>query len=518
MALWTCFLIICLLQALALGDVGFDMFFKTNLAEMSDSPLVYDRPLPSWLRGSLIRNGVGRFEIGNRHVTTTLDAYAKLSKWTFNNNSVGPTTTFSTKFVQSDSYTQSVAAGDIKPYMMLAPVEPPFEPWQTLQSMRLGADNMNVNVFNYGGKGNNSEGFVITSDYWNVYGIDPHTLGTRKPIKPKTPNAPFYDKMIVLGCSHSLPEHGTKNYITFLTLASAVPGLKSRYYIYRATSDEDREQIAEIEADKASYMHSFALTKNYMILVTTTLFFDLEKVYTTFNPSDALQYDPNAPVVFHTVNLKTGFVESYQTENFFFLHHMNSFENELGELVIDLVTYQNGYAMNIMNLKKLVNATTRSWFQPPLIKRFTLNIPKKTIDVSTFDNLTPNLPYTSKFDFPTINENFRFEKYCYVYGVVYAVNGSDFLDMALVKKDVCTGKTDKAWYKKGSYFNEAFFVPRPGGVEEDDGVVLVDILDTVTKTSAMVVFDAKTMTIISTAQLPTNNPFGTHGRFFPEIV
>jgi carotenoid cleavage dioxygenase-like enzyme len=138
--------------------------------------------------------------------------------------------------------------------------------------------------------------------------------------------------------------------------------------------------------------------------------------------------------------------------------------------------------------------------------------------VNTFPDLTVNVPYASTLDFPTINEDFRFKKYCFIYGVVYAVNGSDFLDMALVKKDICTGKEDKAWYKKGNYFNEAFFVPRPGSSEEDDGVLLVHVIDTNTQESAMVIFDAKTLEITSKALLPTTNPFGTHGRFFPEVV
>ena len=456
--------------------------------------------------------------MGKRHVTTALDAYAKLSKWTFDNNTLTNSARFSTKFVMSNSYNKSLAAGDIVPYMMLAATDPPFEPWQAMESIVYGADNMNANVFNYGGQGGNSDGYVITSDFWNSYGIDPRTLDVRKPIKPPVPGAPTYDKMIVLGSAHSLPEYGTKNHITFVSLASAIPGLKSKYVFYRATSDEDREQIAEIEVDKISYIHSFALTKNYMILVCSPLFIDPMRIFRTLSPEDAMAWEPNTGAQFHTVNLKTGFVDSFVSENFFFLHHINSFESEVGELVIDLVTYRNGDAMDIMDLKNLQNATTRSIFKPPLIKRYTLNMASRTIGISTFDDLTPNVPYASKMDFPTINEKYRFENYCYVYGVVYGVNGSDFLDMALVKKDLCTGKMDKAWYKEGSYFNEAFFVPRPGAIEEDDGVLLVDVLDTKTKESALVIFDAKTLKISTSALLPTNNPFGTHGRFFPEIV
>lgn len=37
-------------------DPGFDTFFTTNLEEMLDVPIQFDKPLPSWLRGTLVRS------------------------------------------------------------------------------------------------------------------------------------------------------------------------------------------------------------------------------------------------------------------------------------------------------------------------------------------------------------------------------------------------------------------------------------------------------------------------------
>lgn len=449
--------------------------------------------------------------MGGRKFTTALDAYAKLTKFTFTGSN--STALFSTRFVHSDSYTRSVAANDIVPYMMLGSTDPPFNPFQIIQSMLNGADNMNVNVFNYG-DGNGGDGYVLTNDFWNIYHIDAKSLDTIGPVKPNVPGAPKYDQQIVIGCAHSLPENGTDNHITFVSLASAIPGLKSMYFLYRATDVHTREQIAEITVDSISYMHSFGLTQNHVILIAHPFFIDPTKIFRTFKAADGFVWNPNKSTKFYITDLKTGFVKTVATENFFFLHQINSFEDELGNIVVDICTYKNGDAMNIMDMKTLRNATGRAMFRKPTIKRYTIDPVHENVDVTTFQD---SVKYASNLDFPTINENYRYRKYCYVYGVVYTYNTTDFLDMALVKKDLCTGKRDAVWYKPGSYFNEAWFEARPGATEEDDGVLLVDVIDSLTGASQMVVFDAGTLTIATAANLPTNNPFGTHGRFFKGV-
>ena len=36
-------------------DPGFDLFFSTNLEEMLDVPIYFEKPLPAWLHGTLVR-------------------------------------------------------------------------------------------------------------------------------------------------------------------------------------------------------------------------------------------------------------------------------------------------------------------------------------------------------------------------------------------------------------------------------------------------------------------------------
>ena len=454
--------------------------------------------------------------MSRRSVTNALDGYAKLSKFTF--DGANGKAQFSTRFVYSDWYKQSLATNDIVPFLLLGPVSPPFDLVQEMEMMKNGVDNMNVNVFNFGDDVN--EGFTIVSDYWKTYEINPHNLTTTRPVTPPLPGVNPLESMITLGTGHPLPEYGTSNHITFASVVNPIPNSKSVIKIMRITSATERQHIADIEVDLISYMHSFGLTKNFAVIFAQPLFINPMKMVRTMNPMNGMEWVDDQSTMIYVVNLKTGFVKTYKTENMFFLHAINAFENEMTEIVVDLCTYEDGDALHMMDITKLQNATTRSWFKHPEIKRYRINLQSGIVEIETFNdqNSKNSIRKASTLDFPTINENYRHIDYCFVYGVVYGANTSDFLDMALVKKDLCTGEQDKIWYSKGSYFNEAWFVPAPGGTDEDDGILIVDILDVDKKQASLVMFHAKTMTVINSAVLPVSNPFGTHGRFFNNVV
>ena len=419
--------------------------------------------------------------------------------------------------IYSDSYKEAIKNNDIAPYVILDKVDPPFDILQELEAIKNGPDNMNLNVFNFGDK--DKPGFVVVSDYWNVYEIDPYTLDTLGGIHPPIDGVNPLQQAILLGTAHPLPEYGTNNYVTFVTVASPVPELKSKHILMRTTSAGGRKQIAAIEVDKASYMHSFAVTPNYAVIFAVPLYINPMAMLKSFEPLDAFQWIPTEVTKLHVVNLKSGQVKTLETENTFFLHIVNAYESSLfsNEIVIDVSTYKDTFELHQMSLANLRNATQRAVSANATLKRYTLNLDKNDVSVYTYEPLS-GIPFVNNLDFPTINENFRSKKYCYVYGIVYNYNYKDFLNMAIVKKDVCTGKNEKAWYSPGKYFNEAWFQPRPDGKDEDDGVLILPILDIATQTTNLTIFDAKDFSIVNTAQLPINIPFGTHGRFFDYLI
>ncbi|MFT4947485.1 MAG: all-trans-8'-apo-beta-carotenal 15,15'-oxygenase, partial [Natronomonas sp.] len=54
------------------------------------------------------------------------------------------------------------------------------------------------------------------------------------------------------------------------------------------------------------------------------------------------------------------------------------------------------------------------------------------------------------------------------------------------------------------------------GAAADDGVVLAPALDVEIEQSVLLVLDAATLDELARAQVPHRNPFGFHGRFFPQ--
>ena len=71
------------------------------------------------------------------------------------------------------------------------------------------------------------------------------------------------------------------------------------------------------------------------------------------------------------------------------------------------------------------------------------------------------------------------------------------------------------YFDYGEYFGgEALFVPRKGGVEEDDGYLL-DLLMTDNK-AELIVIDAGAMEELARLRLPQRVPFGVHACWLDE--
>ena len=57
------------------------------------------------------------------------------------------------------------------------------------------------------------------------------------------------------------------------------------------------------------------------------------------------------------------------------------------------------------------------------------------------------------------------------------------------------------------------FVARPGGEDEDDGVLLSVVLDADAERSFLLVLDAADLRELARAEVPHHIPFGFHGQF-----
>ncbi|KAL5005772.1 hypothetical protein ScPMuIL_016930 [Solemya velum] len=500
-------------------DDGFDLFFVSSTSEVDDYPIQFTDPLPKWLRGTLIRNGLGRFEIGKRNFTHTFDGFAKLHSWKFVGNG---SASFSAKFLYSDFYRDSVSRNDIAPYLLFQTVTPAFNEFQKLESLVRGIDNMNVNVYQF--KNESTSEYFVFSDYWKMYEINGINLATKRSVTPPVPAPSIGTKwhpaappmgggfgfLSFLSSAHPLPEYGTSNFLTFLSSISLVPGIKNRMSLIRIISGEKREAIASWEVDRVAYMHSFSATQNYAALFAMPFYVNVEKMVLTAEPFDSLDWYDNANTTIYLVHLKTGHVTKHTTENLFTMHHITSTPSKQTPL-------RSSSICPHLELKILRDPVRRNQFPAhALLKRFYIDLVTGNVDVTLF-NASPVYPYANMLDMPAINEKYRYKDYRHIYGLVLKTNDVNLDQIALVKKDLYNSSNDKAWSEGHCYPVEAWFVPRPGGQKEDDGLLLVPVLDGIHRKSYLAIINATTMATVNTADLPFVIPYGLHGRFFADL-
>ncbi|ELU07500.1 hypothetical protein CAPTEDRAFT_204111 [Capitella teleta] len=130
------------------------------------------------------------------------------------------------------------------------------------------------------------------------------------------------------------------------------------------------------------------------------------------------------------------------------------------------------------------------------------------------DNLEyhPGFESVSQLEMPVINQGYLSRKYCFVYELI----GGEYrmTDVRIVKKDLCNRGRDRMWSKDNHFSSEPRFFPKPGSLDEDDGVLFTNVLDGQTGRSYLLILDGQTLDEINTGYRPTWIPYTLHGRFF----
>lgn len=191
------------------------------------------------------------------------------------------------------------------------------------------------------------------------------------------------------------------------------------------------------------------------------------------------------------------------------VHQFNAYEDQDGTIVADLGALDgiNGDAYSLLTIEKILHGVGKAF----LLQRFRINLKTNTVNRT---NILSGQDYVDG-EFPNFNQKFIERKYKYGYMM------TNFLKLgAKISKIDMDGQKVVAEFsapgpKSGTtIFREPWFVPRPGSVEEDDGVVLALGGDATSKLSTLYVISAKTMTMTGAAELPVFVPLGLHNRFF----
>jgi carotenoid cleavage dioxygenase-like enzyme len=455
--------------------------FQSVDAETTIDSLPVQGELPGWLTGALLRNGPAKFEAGARSYRHWFDGLAMLHRFAFAEGRVS----YASRFLQSRAYRAARDEGRIA-YSEFAtdPCRTLFKRVATTFTPPQTGENANVNLTRLGDE------FLAMTETPLPVAFDPVTLATSGVAEP----APG---QITVAHPHKAPRTGELvSYATHF-------GPFTSYRVYAQPDRGERRVIAKLPISRPAYMHSFAITERYAVLVEFPLVVVPVAIPLSGRPFiENYHWRPKRGTRFRVIDLESGKLRgTYEGEAFFAFHHVNAFERD-GELVIDLCAYDDDEIVRALYLDRLREADPR--LPDPELRRYRVQLDSGRVESERLAEVGLELP---RINYGRCNGR----PYRYVYGAGAQTSGN-FLDQ-IVKVDIDGGEST-VWSEPSTYPGEPVFVPAPNGDREDAGVLLSVVLDAATGSSFLLVLDAADLHELARARVPHHIPFGFHGQYY----
>jgi beta,beta-carotene 9',10'-dioxygenase len=474
------------LEAETVTRPGYLAGFASLDSEVELDSLTVEGEMPAWLSGTLLRNGPARFEAGERALRHWFDGQAMLHRFSFDGGRVA----YANRFLRTKAF-REVEAGRIS-YAEFAtdPCRSIFKQMTTMFRPRF-TDNCNVNLARLGDE------YVAMTETPLPVAFDPETLETLGvAFEPPGAHATAHP--------HHDAERGE------LVAYATHFGPRSEYRVYAQADRSRGRPIASLPVSEPSYMHSFALTERYAVLVAFPLVVNPLRLALGGRPFiENHRWKPGLGTKILVFDRDDGSLRgTYEAQPRFSFHHVNAFERG-DELVLDLVAYDDAAIVDAFYLDRL-RAEAPAEVGEGRLLRYRVGLASGAVAEEELSEATLELP---RIDYR--RRNGRPYRFVYGAGVHRDDSGEpgDFLDQ-LVKVDVEIGEV-KTWWEPRSYPGEPVFVPSPEpGRAEDGGVLLSVVLDGGSASSYLLVLDAATMDELGRARVPHHIPFGFHGQYF----
>ena len=263
-----------------------------------------------------------------------------------------------------------------------------------------------------------------------------------------------------------------------------------------------RRELAFIPRAEPGYMHSFALTRRYVVLFEQPFVVDPASFLSPARKPiiENYRWEGSQPSRIIVVDRRAGGVRAtVELDPFFVFHHVNATERG-DRITLDVCAHKDSTIIDALYLKRLRKAEQR--IPRVRVRRIDVDPARSTASVRDLSDVDLELP---RIHYARVSQR----DHRYVYGIGMRTPASPFTDQ-LVKLDAHTG-THRTWHERLCYPGEPVFVPAPGARREDDGVVLSVVLDAGRGTSFLLVLDAPTMSERARAAVPHHIPFGFHG-------
>ncbi|XP_011293729.1 carotenoid isomerooxygenase isoform X1 [Musca domestica] len=307
--------------------------------------------IPTWLNGSLLRNGPGNWKVGDMTFQHLFDCSALLHRFAIHNGNV----TYQNRFVQTETLKKNTAAQRIVVTEFgTAAVPDPchsiFDRVSAIFRPDNGSDNTMISIYPFGDE------FYTFTETPMIHRINPRTLATEGRICVTD-----YTGVV----NHTSHPHVMSNGTVYnLGMASTKSG--PVYNIICFPHGEGMFENAYVKAQipcrwklNPGYMHTFGITEHYFVIVEQPLSVSLPEFIKAQifnqNTSACLKWFDNKPCLFYLVDRRSGeVVHKFQSDPFFYLHIINQYERD-DHVVIDICCYKNPEMINCMYLESMMN-------------------------------------------------------------------------------------------------------------------------------------------------------------------
>lgn len=461
--------------------------FETLEQELRLEQLPVRGAFPDWLTGTLLRNGPAKFEVGRDNYRHWFDGLAMLHRFAVQNGQVS----YANRFLRGQDYCQSTESGKISHRQFgTDPASSVFGKIKGVFSPNV-TDNASVNITKIANR------YVAMTEAPLAVEFDPETLQTLGTFE-------HGDKFSSMGTTahphYDYERQALFNYALHVSRTSS-------YNIYRINDgSRSRTLVGTVPVKKLAYMHSFAMTQNYIILVEFPLLLNplsLALGLKTF--IESYEWQPQHGTRFLVINKESGLVErTYQAEAFFAFHHINAFEQE-GDLLVDLAAHPDKSRIDSFYMDNLRGPDGGNMVESKL-RRYRLPAKGSHADYEKLSDEEIELP---RINYRRCNTH----DYRFAYGTSRRQDRLTDFDNQLVKIDTHE-RTARQWYEDACYPGEPVFVAAPEAQSEDAGLILSVVLNAAKNNSFLLALEAGSFEEVARAEVPHAIPFGFHGAFF----
>lgn len=456
--------------------------FRHSLEEREGHSAVVRGTVPEWLRGELVRTCPAVFEASRWRASHWFDGLCMMYAFRVGASSVA----FQSRLLESEAASE-IAGGPTR--MASFGTSTGRTLWQRIiQPIQRITDNTNVNLVKMG------EELVALTEGDRQLRIDARSLRSLGPVS--------YTRDELGGAiagAHPHFDFERDQVVNFATKFSS-SGVVSIYE--HGAGDRNRRLVGSWRTRRVPYVHSFGLTKAHAIVVAHPFVVEpLDMLWSNRGYIDHFAWRPQEATQLIVMDRASGAVTEYETDPFFVFHTVNTFERK-GEIILDVLAYPNANIVDEMRVDRMVEQLPD--LRPSLV-RLVMRPGQRRAERDELSDVG--------FEFPSTNyRRVNGGDYQFVWGASDGPQPDGSYASSVVKVDVRT-EAVSAFSDGDRIYGEPVFVARPGGKDEDDGVLLSVGSSQRAAPSALAIIDAKTMELLASAEVPSAIPLGFHGSF-----